>query len=30
LADEIVMECGRVLMGATGKAAVWTMFGVNG
>jgi indole-3-acetate monooxygenase len=30
LADEIVMECGRVLMGATSKDAVWTMFGVKG
>jgi alkylation response protein AidB-like acyl-CoA dehydrogenase len=30
LADEIMMECGRVLMGATGPGAFWTMFGVKG
>lgn len=30
LADEIVMECGRTLMGATGPGAYWTMFGVKG
>jgi alkylation response protein AidB-like acyl-CoA dehydrogenase len=30
LADEILQECGRVLMGATGKDAKWTMFGVQG
>ncbi len=30
LADEIAMECGRVLMGATGPGAYWTMFGVKG
>ena len=30
LADEIVMECGRVLMGAVGPNAFWTMFGVKG
>jgi len=30
LADEIAMECGRVLMGATGPGAFWTMFGVKG
>jgi alkylation response protein AidB-like acyl-CoA dehydrogenase len=30
LADEIMMECGRVLMGATGPGAYWTMFGVKG
>jgi len=30
LADEIAMECGRVLMGATVPGAYWTMFGVKG
>ncbi len=30
LADEIMMECGRALMGATGPGAFWTMFGVKG
>jgi indole-3-acetate monooxygenase len=30
LADEIIAECGRVLMGATGPDAQWTMFGVKG
>jgi alkylation response protein AidB-like acyl-CoA dehydrogenase len=30
LADEIVMECGRVLMGATSPGAFWTMFAVKG
>ena len=30
LADEIMMECGRALMGATGPGAYWTMFGVKG
>jgi alkylation response protein AidB-like acyl-CoA dehydrogenase len=30
MADEIVQECGRVLMGAVGKDAQWTMFGVKG
>jgi indole-3-acetate monooxygenase len=30
LADEIVMECGRALMGATGEGAYWTMFGIVG
>ena len=30
LADEIMTECGRVLMGATGSNAYWTMFGVKG
>jgi alkylation response protein AidB-like acyl-CoA dehydrogenase len=30
LADEIAMECGRVLMGATSPGAHWTMFGVKG
>ena len=30
LADEIAMECGRVLMGATEPGAYWTMFGVKG
>ena len=29
LADEIVMECGRALMGATGPGAQWTMFGIK-
>jgi alkylation response protein AidB-like acyl-CoA dehydrogenase len=30
MADEIVQECGRVLMGAVGKEAQWTLFGVKG
>ena len=30
LADEIVMECGRALMGAVGPGATWTMFGIKG
>ena len=30
LADEIIAECGRVLMGATKPGAEWTMFGVKG
>jgi len=30
LADEIVQECGKVLLGATGPNARWTMFGVKG
>jgi indole-3-acetate monooxygenase len=30
LSDEIVMECGRALMGAVGPAAQWTMFGIKG
>lgn len=29
LADEIVMECGRVLLNAAGPSACWTMFGVK-
>ncbi len=30
LADEIVTECGRVLLGTPGPDAYWTMFGVKG
>jgi indole-3-acetate monooxygenase len=30
LADEIMQECGRALMGATGPGAYWTMFGIKG
>ena len=30
LADEIVQECGRVLLGITGDNAKWTVFGVEG
>ncbi len=30
LADEIVQECGKVLLGAVGDNARWTMFGVKG
>ncbi len=30
LADEIVQECGRVLLGGTGDNAKWTVFGVDG
>jgi alkylation response protein AidB-like acyl-CoA dehydrogenase len=30
MADEIVQECGRVLMGAVSKDARWNMFGVKG
>jgi alkylation response protein AidB-like acyl-CoA dehydrogenase len=30
LADEITQECGRVLLGVTGKDAKWTVFGVQG
>lgn len=30
LADEIFQECGRVMLGAIGKDARWTMFGVHG
>jgi len=30
LADEIVQECGRALMGATSPGAYWTMFGIKG
>ncbi|MGZ5836227.1 MAG: acyl-CoA dehydrogenase family protein [Xanthobacteraceae bacterium] len=30
MADEIVQECGRALMGNVGKDAQWTMFGVKG
>jgi alkylation response protein AidB-like acyl-CoA dehydrogenase len=30
LADEIMQECGKVLLGATGADARWTMFGVKG
>lgn len=30
LADEIIMECGRALMGAVGPGAQWTMFGIKG
>jgi alkylation response protein AidB-like acyl-CoA dehydrogenase len=30
LADEILQECGKVLLGATGDNARWTMFGVKG
>jgi alkylation response protein AidB-like acyl-CoA dehydrogenase len=29
LADEIVAECGRVLLGTTGPTARWTLFGVK-
>lgn len=29
LADEIVQECGKVLLGAVGKDAQWQMFGVK-
>lgn len=29
LADQIVQECGRVLLGVTGKNAEWTVFGVT-
>ena len=30
LADKIMQECGKVLLGATGADARWTMFGVKG
>jgi alkylation response protein AidB-like acyl-CoA dehydrogenase len=30
LADEIMQECGKVLVGAVGPDARWTMFGVKG
>ncbi|NQU69481.1 MAG: acyl-CoA dehydrogenase [Rhodospirillales bacterium] len=30
LADEIVQECGRVLLGTTSDNAKWTVFGVDG
>jgi alkylation response protein AidB-like acyl-CoA dehydrogenase len=30
MADEIVQECGRALMGNVGESAQWTMFGVKG
>jgi len=30
LADEIMQECGKVLLGVTGESAEWTMFGVKG
>jgi len=30
LADELVQECGKVLLGAVGDNARWTMFGVKG
>jgi alkylation response protein AidB-like acyl-CoA dehydrogenase len=30
LADQIVMECGRALMGAIEPGAYWTMFGIKG
>jgi alkylation response protein AidB-like acyl-CoA dehydrogenase len=30
LADEIVAECGRVLLGITGPTAYWTLFAVRG
>lgn len=30
LADEIVLECARVLLGIVGPEAQWTMFAVNG
>ena len=30
LADEIIQECGRVLLGETGDNAKWTVFGVDG
>jgi alkylation response protein AidB-like acyl-CoA dehydrogenase len=30
LADEIMQECGKVLVGAAGPDARWTMFGVKG
>jgi indole-3-acetate monooxygenase len=30
LADEIVQECGRVLLGGTGENAEWTIFDVRG
>lgn len=30
LGDEIVQECGRVLVGATGPNAEWNLFGVKG
>jgi alkylation response protein AidB-like acyl-CoA dehydrogenase len=30
LADQIVEECGRALLGLTGEGAKWTVFGVNG
>jgi alkylation response protein AidB-like acyl-CoA dehydrogenase len=29
LADEIVQECGKVLLGVAGEGAQWTMFGVR-
>ena len=29
LADEIVQECGKVMLGAAGEDAQWTMFGVR-
>lgn len=30
LADEIVTECGRALLGAAGPQSYWTMFGIKG
>jgi hypothetical protein len=30
LADEIMQECGKVLLGAMSPNARWTMFGVKG
>jgi alkylation response protein AidB-like acyl-CoA dehydrogenase len=30
LADEIMQECGRVMLGTVGKDAHWAMFGVHG
>jgi hypothetical protein len=30
LADQIVEECGRALLGLTGDDAQWTVFGVSG
>ena len=29
LADEIVAECGRVLLGTTGSTARWTLVGIK-
>ena len=29
LADEIIAECGRVLLGTPGPTARWTLFGVK-
>jgi hypothetical protein len=30
IADEIVAECGRVLLGITGPTAYWTLFAARG